>query len=249
MILNTGGLRRLAHEPARNRLQLQIVLERAVVAAGKQEQALGLVRGGEQLLAHRVGHLLVAAGVEQEQAGVRSQASRRRRRCRASAARTPWPSRRSESSPDRPRERAHEEVLGGRADRHHGAELRVAGRGVNGGEAAHARSAQRHPRRVRPEDARHRERVVEGARAELALGAAVTARVVGQRGHALVPASAREVEVALLRRTGAVEHHDARPGLTLGQEERVGKAVARAQLGGAGGVCLMRSEFRTDTHT
>ena len=51
--------------------------------------------------------------------------------------------------PVRP-QRAHEQVLRRRADRHHGAERRVAGRGVDGREAAHARSAQRNPRARAP---------------------------------------------------------------------------------------------------
>ena len=58
----------------------------------------------------------------------------------------------------------------------------------------------------------------------------VPARVVRQRGHSVGPAAAREVEVALLRRAGAVEDHDAHVGLRLGQEERVGEPVVGAEL-------------------
>ena len=54
-------------EARRDVLDLQVVLQRAVVAAGEDQQALGLVRGLVQLLADRVGHLLVALGVQQEQ--------------------------------------------------------------------------------------------------------------------------------------------------------------------------------------
>ena len=104
-----------------------IVLQRAVVPARQQEQALGLVGGGEQLLAHGVGHLLVAARVQEQQAGVGPQAPPRRRyrssdSSHASVAAT---SQRKRSGPSA-RSARSEEVLGRRADRHHGAELGVA---------------------------------------------------------------------------------------------------------------------------
>ena len=47
-------------------------------------------------------------------------------------------------------------------------------------------------------------------------------------------AAAREVEVALLGRAGAVQDHDARPGLAFGQEQGVGEAVVLAELGWGG---------------
>ena len=56
-------------------------------------------------------------------------------------------------------------------------------------------------------------------------------RVVGKRGHAVGPAAAREVEVALLRRAGAVQDHDADVRLVVGQEQGIGKPLVAAQLG------------------
>ena len=81
----------------------------------------------------------------------------------------------------------------------------------------------------------HRERVVEGARPEAALGAAVAARVEGQRRHAVRPAAAGEVEVALLGGAGAVQDHHAHVRLAIGQEQRVGQPVVGAELGRYGG--------------
>ena len=122
------------------------------------------------------------------------------------------------------------------ADRDDRAERRVARGGVDRLEAAHARSPQGHPRRVRAHQLRHRQHVVDSAGPERALGAAVPAGVEGQRGHPLRAAAAGEVEVALLRRAGAVQHHHPGGGLALGQEQRVGEPVeaSRARAGPEG---------------
>ena len=104
-------------------------------------------------------------------------------------------------------------------------------RGVDRGEAAHARAAQSHPPGVLAHQTDHRHGVVERPRSEDALGAAVAAGVVGQGGHALVAAAAGEVEVALLGRAGAVHDHHSQLGLALGQEEGVRDPVPGAQLG------------------
>ena len=60
-------------EAGRDVLNLQVVLERAVVAAREDQQALGLVRDGVQLLAHRPRDLLVALRVKQQQRRVAAQ--------------------------------------------------------------------------------------------------------------------------------------------------------------------------------
>ena len=69
----------------------------------------------------------------------------------------------------------------------------------------------------------------------------MAARVEGQRGDAVRAAAAREVEVALLRRAGAVEDHDPGRRLAVGQEQRVGEAVELSQLGRRGHGMLHRS--------
>ena len=68
--------------------------------------------------------------------------------------------------------------------------------------------------------------------AERAVALAVAALVEADRRHAGGAQRAREVEVVLLLRAGAVEHHDAAgAGAPARQEQRVGQPVAGAQLG------------------
>jgi hypothetical protein len=77
----------------------------------------------------------------------------------------------------------------------------------------------------------HLERVPERGWPEAALGAAVAAGVVRERGHAVGAAAAREIEVALLRRARSVEDHHAHVGLLVRQEQRIRKPVVYAELG------------------
>jgi len=60
----------------------------------------------------------------------------------------------------------------------------------------------------------------------------VPAGVVRERGEAVGRAHPREVEVALLGRTSAVQDQYAPLGLAVGHEERVRETVVLAYLGG-----------------
>ena len=53
------------------------MLQRPVVATGHDEEPLRLAGRGEELLRHRVGDLLVAAGMHQEESRLRTERGRR----------------------------------------------------------------------------------------------------------------------------------------------------------------------------
>ena len=141
----------------------------------------------------------------------------------------PCPSRRPRAQP----------VLGGRADRDRARDRLDRRRGVDRQIAAHARAADADARRVDAvaggEHRRHPADVAERRRAHQILALAVAALVVGDRRPAVGGAEATEVGVALLRRSGAVDDHHARPGrLGSRQPEPEGPAVVDAALvGGA----------------
>ena len=75
--------------------------------------------------------------------------------------------------------------------------------------------------------------VIERGRPERAVALAVAALVEADRRHAGGAQRAGHVELVLLLRAGAVEHHHAARAVALGPEERVGQPVAGAQLGRA----------------
>jgi hypothetical protein len=210
------------------------VLDRAVVAARQQQQPLRLRRRRMELLADRPRHLLVAARVEQQQRRLRPEAGHRGveverlepRHERVGVGARVLEAARAQAAP--------QQVLRSRADADDRDRVAGAGGGVDRRPAAHARAAQRDRRRVLAQQLEHRQRVVERARAERALGAAMAAGVEGERRHPLGAAEAGEVEVALLRGAGAVEDQDAAAGRVRGQEERVGEPVVRAEVLGWG---------------
>ena len=117
------------------------------------------------------------------------------------------------------------------------AQIEVARGRVQGEEASHARSAQGHRRTCAP-----RRRSTMASTSSTAPGPKAPSErpcpraSIGQRGHALVAASAREVEVALLRRARAVEHHHAHLGLApRGGTARSERPLLVPSSGGAGG--------------
>ena len=222
-------------------LDLEVVLERAVVPAGEHASGAWARRAAlVQLLADRVGHPLVAAGVQQQQRGPRSRAAPptaarssvpshwtvalgvhlevhqvARARSRAPAA----PAGRGRWRPPR-RSRARRPRPGWPGSRP------CSSRAARPG--GRARTARRTwPARRRPRRARSGRRSARGPRASKASAA-----------RPRVAAHAAEVEVALLGRPGAVQDHHAarRPGPRAGTARRRARRArpARAVRAGRG---------------
>ena len=204
---------------------------------GKTSSRLGSRAACVQLLADRVGHLLVSARVQQHQRRGRAERGGGREHVEGARATAFEPV------------AIHREVgaatpsAGPAASSSSGAGQMATTAAVPG-RAAAAWMANRPPM-LEPRSAtagacsaraHNGQRVVDRARPERTGRSAVPAGVVGQRGEAALAAEPPEVEVALLGRAGAVQDHHAAHGLALGHEERVGEAVvdcpARAAPGG-----------------
>ena len=226
-----SGVRRLAHEPARYRLELHVVLQRAVVAARQHEQARGLVGRREQLLAHGVRHLLVPAGM-QESSAVSAPSFPAAAKCGAIGAMSPGRHVAAKArGPVRARSaRARSSSVAGqiattatapgREPRHRWPSTR------------HARSAERHRASVRAEEL-DPSRARRPARPVRSPSERPWPRVVGHRGHALVRIHARS-RSGFLRRPGTVKNTtpaSARPG--AGRARRKGRRSCPARAGRA----------------
>ena len=227
------------------------MLERAVVAAREHQQPLGLVGRGVQLLADRVGHLLVAPRVQQEQRGVAGPARPPRRRGRATRARLRAP-RRSQREALEPSRSAGRAAAGPRARGRSPRPRRRAwsrAAALDREEAAHARAAQRDRRRVRAQQVAHGQHVVRSRSGPNSPSERPWPRA--SNASAARPWSRQprgEVEVALLRRAGAVQDHDARLGLLAraGTARTRARRACRARAGRAGACFIIAADHGSD---
>ncbi len=202
---------------------------------GNTIRRLGSPRRLVELLAGRVGHALVALGVQQQQRGARRQAGGRAQVQRAQPLHRGR--RRPPRSPPGRRRRSRAPAAGGAGQ--------MAATAAIDGSAAAAWMARKPPM-LDPRSA-DRGRVLGAARrawparrpprrARSARRAPVAAGVEGQRGQAAVTADAAEVEVALLARPGAVQdHHASGRGPPSGRNSAYESPSCSPSSGGAGG--------------
>src|SRR5215212_4823980 len=213
------------------RLYLEVVLQRAVVAAGEDQQTLGFVGGGVQLLADRVGHLLVATRVQEHQRGPRTKPPHSLIAVERLEPRLGGRAVTGEVAQVARTDAAQQDVLRRRAQGRHRRQRRFARRRVDRQKAAHARAPDGHRRGVPAHELAHRQHVVHRVRPELALRTSVATRVQAERRLTVLPAEPAEVEVVLLRRPRAVQLHHPDRRLAFGQEQREGQPVAAPELG------------------
>ena len=203
-----------------------------MVPAREQQQPLRLVRRGVELLADRVGNALVPARVQQEQRGLGPERPDRRRRCRATRASARSPAGRSANSRSPDAQAAQQPLLGRGADRHDRGERRrrAPPRGSRRSRPCSIRAAR--PRGgVLAQQLAHRQHVVDRAGAEVALRAAVAARVEAERGQRRCSRQ-RRAKSKWLSFAEPAPWRTTTPGrgLPVGQEQRVGDPVAGPEL-------------------
>ena len=205
-------------------------------------------RGGVERARVLDRHVLVALGVHEQQRARRARRAAAARSVVARAARSSASGVGAEREAPVRAARARSCAPRRRADRH---DRGRAERGARGERqpAAHARPAQRDRRRRPGSSAGDRRDVVDRAAVERAVALAVPALVEGDRGEAGAAARAREVEVVLLLRAGAVDDHDAAGAASPSrQEQRVGEAVALAGSVGPGGLPAWTARIDTDSN-